>query len=221
MKVAVLIPYRAGDNYRENAFRYVRQWWDQFPYEVCVAPGPDGLMNRSAARNEAARSTSWDVGIFADADTIGQVELIPRAVDAAAEGKLAYPFTEFEGLSAVGTRNFINGYGNLQVIKRKRLSPGGILAVPHDLYDEVGGYDEAFQGWGYEDLAFAYAAGTFAEVHREEGVITHLWHPNAPEKPKAIRGKSENRARKERYLAAAGDPEKMRALLEELQCSVS
>ena len=142
-------------------------------------------------------------------------------VEAAAAGKLAYPFTEFEGLSAVGTRNLINGYGKLQVIKRKRLSPGGILAVSRELYDLVGGYDEAFEGWGYEDLAFAYAAGTFAETHRESGTITHLWHPNAPEKPKAIAGKNQNRARKERYLAAAGDPVAMRALLEEFQCSNS
>lgn len=222
MKVAVLIPYRPGDQYRENAFRFVRDWWDQFGYPVHVAAGPEGLFNRSAARNEAARSASWDVGIFADADTIGEPELIPKAVEAAAAGKLAYPFTQFEGLSAVGTRNLINGAGRLQVIKRKRLSPGGILAVHRDLYELVGGYDEAFQGWGYEDLAFVYAVGTFAETHREPGTITHLWHPNAPEKPAAIAGKrNQNRARKERYLAAAGNPEAMQALLEEFRCSPS
>lgn len=216
MKVAVCIPYRPGDNYRQNAWKYVRDWWARRGYPVHVGTGPDGLMNRAAARNEAARSASWDVAIFADADTIGQPELIPKAVEAAVAGKLAYPFTEFEGLSAVGTRNLINGSGNRQIVKRKRLSPGGILAVSRDLYDEVGGYDEAFQGWGYEDLAFAYAAGTFAETHRELGTITHLWHPNSPEKSKAIAGKNLNRARKERYLAAAGDPKKMRALLIEL-----
>lgn len=219
MRIAVLIPYRPGDAYRIAAWEYVSHWWEQFQYPVYVGAGPDGLMNRSAARNKAARMGDWDVGIFADADTIGEPELIPRAVEAAAAGKLAYPFTEFEGLSAVGTRNLINGSGKRQVIKRKRLSPGGILAVSRELFDLVGGYDEAFQGWGYEDLAFAYAVGTFAETHREPGTITHLWHPNAKEKPAAIAGKRNlNRARKERYLAAAGDQEKMRALLEEFRC---
>lgn len=217
MRVIVCVPHRLEDDYRRRAWEYVRGWWAQFPYPVHGAPGPAGLFNRAAARNQAARPASWDVAIFADADTIGQPELIPKTVEAAAAGKLAYPFTDLEGLSAVGTRNLIAGTGPVQVVKRRRLSPGGILAVSRELFDKVGGYDEGFQGWGYEDLAFVYAAETFAETHREPGTITHLWHPPAPEKRKAIAGKTANRARKERYIAAAGDPDKMRALIHELR----
>lgn len=214
--VAVLIPYRPGDVYRQQAWEYVRKWWEQFDYPVVIGAGPEGLMNRAAARNEAARLVDWDVGLFADADTIGQPELIPKAVEAASAGKLAYPYTDFVGFSARGTQQLFTGHPAPHVIKRKQLSPGGILAISHGVYDSVGGYDEAFVGWGYEDLAFVYAVGTFAETHRELGSIYHLFHPNAKEKSAVIAGKGENRARKERYLAAAGDPEKMTALLEEL-----
>jgi hypothetical protein len=196
----------------------VREWWHQFDWPLSVAEGPPGLFNRSAARNQAAaRAGDWDVAVFGDADTVGEPDLVRKAVLSASDGWLAYPFTEFLGLSRGGTISLLQGGLDLAVTKRMSGSPGGILAVPRDLFDEVGGFDEMFTGWGYEDLAFAYAAGTLGGVHREDGMITHLWHPNAGEKRDAIAGKSGNRRRSELYRAANGDPVMMRILLESLK----
>jgi hypothetical protein len=216
MKVVVCIPFRGGDSARERNFEYVHSWWRQFPYPIRIAEGPEGLFNRSAARNQAAEG-DWDVALFGDADTVGQPENIVPTIRAAAEGKLAYPFTRFEGLNPQQTRLLFAGkrFGRGKSVRYP--SPGGILAVSRTLFETVGGYDEAFQGWGYEDLAFACAARTLGGQHREEGSIFHLWHPNAPEKKAAIATKTPNRARKDRYKQADGNPEAMRALLEELK----
>ena len=216
MTPVVLIPFRADSEQRKVAYQFVMRFWSQFGWPIHTAPGPEGLFNRSAARNEAARAASWDVAIFADADTVGEPKKIRRAIEVAASGKLAYPFNEYNGLTVGQTKSFLAG-GNPGIGKRIHGSPGGILAVSRLLFDEVGGYDEQFRGWGYEDLAFMYAAGTLGGLHRERGRITHLWHPHANEKRAAFSGKGGNRARKDRYAAANGNPEAMRALLAELR----
>ena len=215
MTPVVLIPYRADGQQRKVAYEFVRRFWSQFGWPIHTAPGPEGLFNRAAARNEAA-DRPWDVAIFADADTVGEPKKILRAVEVASLGKLAYPFNEFNGLTQGQTQTLLAG-GSPGVGKRKHGSPGGIFAISRGLFDEVGGFDEEFQGWGYEDLAFMYAAGTLGGLHRERGMITHLWHPHAREKRAAIEGKGGNRARKDRYAAANGNPEAMRALLADLK----
>jgi GT2 family glycosyltransferase len=216
--IAVCIPYRENGDHRQRAYRYVEAWWQRLGYPVFTAAGPDGPFNRSAARNQAARQAGkWKVAVFADADTIGDPALIDISIQHAANGHLSYPFTEYAGLSATGTRRLIEGGGLSGPYKRKRLSPGGILAVSRQLFEQVGGWDEAFQGWGYEDLAFSYAAGTLGGIRREPGRIHHLWHPIVPEKRDAIAGRTINRTRMMRYRVANGDQEAMRRLLGNLR----
>jgi len=217
MRTVVCVPWRGSEPHRGRAWRTVRTWWDQFDYEMFSAAGPDGPMNRSAARNQAAAAAGeWDVAVFADADTIGQPELIPAAVEAAQQGVIAYPFTRFEGWTPQQTQAVYQGRPPGRGRGVKHPSPGGILAVDRALFETVGGWDEKFVGWGYEDLAFAVACRTLGGVHREPGTIYHLWHPVAAEKPAAIRYKTTNRARRDRYKQVDGDPEAMRKLLVEL-----
>lgn len=219
MRVAVCIPYRDGGPDRELAWHYVQRWWGQ-RFEVFSATGGDGpMMNRSRARNQAAVDAGdWDLAIFGDADTVGEHRFVDKAIATARDtGQLTYPFTRYQALDKVGTKRLIAGQPPQRIRRRLENSPGGILCVRRDLYERVGGWDEAFEGWGYEDVAFAIAAGTLGGVTRYPGTITHLWHPNAPEKRDAIAGKTANRRRVARYKQAEGDPEKMEALLSELR----
>jgi predicted glycosyltransferase involved in capsule biosynthesis len=59
-----------------------------------------------------------------------------------------------------------------------------MLAVPRKLWDEVGGFDERFVGWGGEDNAFWHACTVIsgAEPARVPGYAYHLWHPAASNK---------------------------------------
>jgi hypothetical protein len=215
MNVDILIPFRGGEKHRERNFKYVFAWWENLGYRIHVADdGAGGPMNRSRARNEAAKRATSDVLVFADADTVGQPESVAAAARHAYQtGELSYPFIRFEGLSSAQTVKFMAGkpYGRGKT--KRHPSPGGIVIVHRDLFEFAGRYDEAFEGWGYEDVAFARAARTLGGQHRENGVIYHLWHPVAPEKADSIRAKTGNRNRADRYAQADGDPEAMRQLI--------
>jgi hypothetical protein len=218
MRVDVCIPYWGTEPHRQRNFGYVHDWWVALGYTVHIADSPGETMNRAAARNHAATLGDAEVLVFADADTLGDPELIGAACRHAYDtGELSYPFNRFVGLSAAGTTQYLKTGKVGGVIKRvgpSKASPGGILAVHRDLFEWAGRYDEGFtDGWGYEDVAFARAARTLGGVHRYPGAIIHLWHPPAPEKRDAIRFKTGNRKRAELYEQADGDLEAMFHLL--------
>src|SRR5690606_4174279 len=101
-------------------------------------------------------------------------------------------------------------------------SPCGILVVHRRVFVEVGGWDAGFDGgWGFEDVAFARALRTLSDTARLDGRLWHLWHPTAKEKQAAISYRTPNRARRDLYHQATGNPEKMRRLLGGLRNEVS
>ncbi len=58
---------------------------------------------------------------------------------------------------------------------------------------EIGGFDESFTGWGYEDselVARAINAGTFVRRGDYRATVMHLWHPQAS-KDDALSNKSQ------------------------------
>lgn len=208
--VAVCVPWRPGDVHRNAAWEHVRAFWsDRYPVYTGDTDGP---FNRAAARNAAAALTDAEILIFADADTIGDHQSISLAVAHAAKtGELTYPHTRTVKLSRQGTVQLRAGHR----VKGQLIhgSPAGILVVRRDLYEQVM-WDERFdEGWGYEDVAFAMAARTLGGVHRIPADIIHLWHPVAVEKRDAIRYRTGNRALRDEYGKADGDPKAMKRLL--------
>lgn len=65
----------------------------------------------------------------------------------------------------------------------QNLEAGGSVAVGRDAYFAIGGYDEAFIGWGGEDNEFWERARTLAVWPYGYLPIVHLWHtPQAGKK---------------------------------------
>jgi hypothetical protein len=88
-----------------------------------------------------------------------------------------------------------------------------VVVMPRRLWDEMGGFDEAFSGWGYEDSAAAAAAQTLGDgIIRMPGDVWHFWHPTAREGRPGTATWQRNHARGQRYRAAIGDREAIRAL---------
>jgi len=57
-------------------------------------------------------------------------------------------------------------------------SDAGVLVMTRDAYEAIEGYDERFNGWGYEDNAFASKLRKFwGPSERTKGEVAHLWHP--------------------------------------------
>jgi predicted glycosyltransferase involved in capsule biosynthesis len=91
----------------------------------------------------------------------------------------------------------------------------GVTAIPRGLWDAVGGYDERFVGWGWEDLSLWSACCALAGYERVPGPIYHLWHPRSWEQNEGSPDHPRNQVLGERYLAAKHDREAMLAILAE------
>ena len=104
-----------------------------------------------------------------------------------------------------------------------------IQVMPREAFVTVGGMDERFVGWGGEDRAFLLALETlWGPYQNSPNHVYHLWHPKiiAAEGIDAHGKRSEIRAwpgqvriRSNDWLSgpydmAAGNPEKMRALVD-------
>lgn len=219
MSVAVCIPWRGGDPAREKNLAYVRRFWSRFGWPVIEGDTGHRTFNRSAARNQAARQSSSDLIVFADADIIGEPDVILRAAAWTLEhGTASWPHTVTHLLSRDDTRKVHAGAApTMRGARLFKGSPSGILIVHRTLFESTGGWDEGFDGgWGFEDVAYKYVLETIADCRRFDGRLTHLWHPTAKEKQPAIRYRTPNRARRDRYGEARGNPEAMTSLLEEL-----
>jgi hypothetical protein len=230
VSVSVLVPYAPAGPERARAWGWVeRRWRESFPDAelVVAAPavvGDPGRFCRAAALNRAAERAGGDVFVLADADTA----FSPSAVRAA----LARLATEAWVLPERYVR--LNSTLSATWLTRPSGSPpppaweagveeewpanvSGIVALPREAFDVVGGFDERFRGWGWEDGSFACALSTlWGPLFREPGhVAWHLWHPRPPEHSVWGPFAGVQRRLGERYLAAAGDPLAMAALLAE------
>jgi hypothetical protein len=51
------------------------------------------------------------------------------------------------------------------------------IAIPRAVFDDLGGFDERFVGWGFEDMAFQSVVCGLYGWERIDGDVYHLWHP--------------------------------------------
>jgi predicted glycosyltransferase involved in capsule biosynthesis len=82
----------------------------------------------------------------------------------------------------------------------KITSWAGLLVLSREAWEKVGGYDEAFIGWGYEDNAFqASLDRRVGHFDRVDGFVVHLWHPAPVEECFGQPHIKDNQARYEKY----------------------
>lgn len=231
-RVVVLCPRRVGRPDRDRLWSFARAHWAKILPGVPIIEGhhhPDeGPFSRSAALNRAAElAGAWDVAILIDADVLLDPHAVRDAVERALEtGGPVLAYHERGQLTAAGTQKILDGYrGNWRPLVKLRSNYGGFLydacssavVVTRELWDAVGGFDEVFAGWGWEDVAFRIACETTSglELHKIHATAWHLWHRvsggNNPEEPTFIA----NRERGDAYKAVRGNPEGIAPLLAE------
>lgn len=193
MRVAVLVPRRGDSGWRDHLWEFCRAWWlERHPdWPIYEGASPAGPFQRSAACNDAARQAgAWDVGIVLDTDVILNPEAVTEAVALSADtGRMVLPHNERVDLSRWGTQRVLDGERGpwrtpKMVAHVWTPSDSSCVVVPRALWGEVGGFDERFVGWGYEDTAFRIAceraAGPAIVLEQE---VFHLWHERPPEGP--------------------------------------
>lgn len=220
MNTVILVPRRVDGGPRDALWEWTRKWWEARQSHMPIFEGhhEDGLFNRSAALNTASRlAGDWDVAVIIDADVICEPNRVKQAVDLAHySGKLVIPHDVRKDLDSRGSQLVINWYeGSWERYVRKRypMMVSGVIVEPRRLWDEIGGFDEQFRGWGYEDTAHAAAAETYGGgILRMPGELWHLFHPTAREGRPGTPVWQLNAARGQRYRAAIGNPELIRAI---------
>lgn len=221
MKAVILVPRRDDHGHRDRVWGWVQTWWQEQLPELPIFEGhhTEGLFNRSAACNRAAaKAGAWDVAVLIDSDVICDPAQVREAIELAAQWKdrLILPFSRRHNLTPRGTTRIMSGdRGSWQRYIGKTYTQmcSSVVVIPRQLWDTVGGFDERFAGWGFEDTAFACACETFGTtLHKLDGECWHLWHPTASEGRRDAPSFQSNRARREQYSASLGDKEAIRAL---------
>lgn len=183
----ILVPWRGGDDRREWLYDMVRPWMAGFSWPIYEGDS-EGPWARAAACNRASETAGqWDFALVADTDTICDPDAIRRAMAWVADTR--------GGVRPHGERRMLTQAGTLVYCQRgwdalepshfaKQWAGGGLLVIHREAWEAVGGYDETYVGWGYEDTAMALNLLTKASWDRLPGRAVHLYHPTKQNRPR-------------------------------------
>jgi len=228
----MIVPRRRDNGHRDRLWAFCRQHWrDNLDglgdWQLAEGHHDDGPFNRSAAINRAAElgaTREWDVAIILDADVILDPTQVFDGVRLAAEtGCMVLPFRKRLSLTEAGTREIVDhpavGYPWGQWVEEEQdWNVSTAVIVTRELFDQVGGFDERFVGWGGEDEAFHAACLALAGVSRVDGPAWHLWHPRSPWRDHGTVDYAQVLGLADRYVTTA-DPKADRRRPDRMTCS--
>jgi hypothetical protein len=204
--VTVCIPWRATPE-RLAAYWVVVDWWRAKDFRVILGDSDPALpFNVSAARNAAVSKATTRAVIVADADTIPDLGSLQVVLSRMEEGRVVYPFNRYRYVDRLPDPLDL---ANLEHSKEWVNSVGGLLVTTPSTYWSVGGFDERFERWGYEDNAFYLAASTLATVARTAGTVYAFGH----DADRDISPTNPGKSRIELYRYANRRPDLMRELV--------
>lgn len=225
MRVVVLVPWRPMDDRRQLLWDWTRPFLEELGWPIYEGDDGGETFSRAGAMNAAASDAGkWDVALLGDADTVqGLAAAHAAALRIGVSGGAIRPWSHRIKLSQEGTFKLAR-VGPEQVCdcdrdKRDRTGAhggGGTLMVGRAAWEEVGGMDTRFRGYGNEDLALVAALETLVldrGLPYLPGPIWHLWHKPQPGVGTARAATAANQERWRRYRDARWDPARMRELV--------
>lgn len=167
----VIVPWRQTENpLREHALGIVRDHLISEGFDFLLAI-TEGDWSPGAARNLGATCVDDDVLVFNDADSICPGAQIRAAIESAQTPGLVFAYTTYMRVAKDGTiadGPYLAAFPN---------SPSmGAVAISRTSFEEVGGFDESYVGWGYEDIEFVNRCAARWPLRRIPGEVFHLWH---------------------------------------------
>lgn len=224
MKVVILVPRREGNAHRDRLWRFCKEWWgnDHPEWEIHEGHHYAGPFNRSAAINMAAeKAGDWDVAVIIDSDVLADANLVKNGVELAlSTNRMVNPYNERVMLSQAGTEEILGGFRGSwrsegMVDESQMDAVSNVVIVSRTLWDKVGGFDEHFHGWGWEDVAFRCACETLSgqDILTMAGPVWHLWHETEAGKESPLL--DANLARINRYREARWNRDLMVPLISE------
>lgn len=219
MNAVALVPFRTDPQQprRDAIWNHIRGKWEENGWRLVVGNNPEDEFDRAASINDAAaKAGDWEVAIISDADCLlSDYRLASEACHLAID-EYAYvvPHNRLLDVTRRGTDAILRGRDpeRARIKEVIALVWCGMFAVPRAMWEETGGFDREFWGYGGEDLAFLVACGTIGQQLRLDGALYHLWHGWVPGR-KETDGYARNMAIVQEYRRHMGDPPRMREFL--------
>lgn len=179
--IPVFVPRRADGGRRDDIWEHLRTtYWAPLPYRIVEGSGSGEKFSRAMAVNAAAAAVgAWDLAVVADSDSFVDPTQLREAIDLARSTRqLTIAYTQWRSLTEEATVAVLVG-GAERSFDRVRdgdRAVSGVIVVPRTVWDAVGGFDEKFIGYGWEDFAFARACTLATGMRRVDGPCWHLNH---------------------------------------------
>lgn len=214
MRAVLLVPRRRDYGHRDAVWDWCRERWRRWHPELTIYEGhhEEGPFNRSAAVNRAAlEAGEWDIALVVDSDIFLRFDNVVSAIVSARDtGKVTWAHRRWRGITEEWTKRIVADrfeFGDvlqraptyrddldILVETTTPISWSCCVAVPRAVFDDMGGFDERFRGWGFEDMAFQSVVVGLYGHERIEGDVYHLWHPRSGERiVKGLPGSSATR----------------------------
>ena len=221
MKIVVVIPWRETPS-RLEPLRALLDWYKtNLPdIEILYADEPGDVWLPSHSRNlgvRKAQEADCDIVILNDADTLPELSsLLEAARLAYSDGMVHNPYTLCKTFTYEDSQPYYAGQKQLHELRGMdhTTANGGIYVCRPEAWWKVGGMDEKFMQWGYEDSAFdiAHSIINGTGIVKNPGTIYSLGHSLQIHDKGYNQNAMNNRDIFMRYLLA-NTPEKMLALV--------
>jgi hypothetical protein len=168
---------------------HYRRAWPEGVRHVFIPATEGEAFNKSKALNAGALAARHPMLLLHDADVWPPSDYVSQCVermdregwDAVRPIRFLFLLDESQTQACMQTGD-IRGVRNIPYVQQN--NPGLSSFVRRDTYMDLGGHDERFSGWGWEDMEFLdrlqsrkLNPGSFLPA-------VHLWHAAAPEKMK-------------------------------------
>lgn len=166
MTAIVIVPYSPSP-LRAGPFATVLAHLDKLPWPYWVATDDQKPFRLARTMNREIAKAAADILILHAADTVTPVSQMEEAVKLAeAEPGLVFAYDRYVRLNEDGT-----------VGRTLKDTPAhACTAIRRECFLEIGGYDEAYVGWGMEDKDFNRRAEKLWPTRRVPGYLVHHWH---------------------------------------------
>lgn len=188
--VSLIIPFFGNQKDRVEIWKWIEQRYKELMpnVEICIGTTDTMVFSKSQAINNAVKKSTKDILVLTDADIIMNINSIKESIGILTNKNVIYPYSNLIRLSKSITNEIIsnNLYG-LENIKTDsdcisyKIPKNSICVISKELYKEIGGFDERFQGWGSEDIAFYYNLFTVSDkmINLDRYSIYHLYHESS------------------------------------------
>lgn len=190
MNLSVIIPFCPDGGRRDQNYLWVAERVRRLlpNAELITSYQEYPPFNRAFLCNEGVKQASRDNILICDADMIFDLDLIENGLSIINDVPWIAPFIYKLDVSWNSSNALLQSDPsialsnlNLQISRKwgaERCKGGAMLMITKKNYINVGGFDQRFNGWGYEDNAFLMMArNTIGDCVETNNVAYHLYHP--------------------------------------------